>query len=334
MKHAGVHFIRTDPEIYEIAYWKEEKRPKLEKEGVPEIFLKIQDLSQKEGGAKSINSVYHRKFMIVDNKMCWLGSLNIGSEYLWEGPMQPVPGNPRGISPDRRNWHDGMFVIKGPEFAKKLNIVFAQQWMVLGGDIFELNNSEDVPDPGDGKDMLAIFLSFPGNPVNCCFEYFEELVQWCEGEVIIENPYIIDEQFWHVLHHLEDEQYPKLHFITCLKETDHLIAPPSVRAHALIPYKKGTIFTDYSATYKRFSHLKIAIDFNTRCVFHGSTNLNTRSALHDFEINILVKSNRLFKEVKTIIEHDIHTGQPIPEKDLTGIRVADKAISQVAAYFS
>jgi len=334
MKNAGIHVISTDFEIYESAYWLVEKRPKLEKEGVPEVFLKVQDLSQKEGGAKSINSVYHRKFMIIDDKMSWLGSLNVGSEYLWEGPTQKIPGNPRGISPDSRNWHDGMFVIKGSEVAKRLNFIFAQQWMVLGGDIFELNHSEDVQELGDGRDMLAIFLSFPGNPVNCCFEYYEQLIQWCEGNVIIENPYIIDEKFWHITHHLEDEQYPKLHFITCLKETDHLIAPPSVKAHALIPYKKGTKFTDYSAVFKRFAHWKIAIDYATKTVFHGSTNLNTRSARHDFEINVLVKSNRLFKEVKKLLQYDIATGRPIPEKDLTGPKIADKAISQVAAYFS
>jgi len=48
----------------------------------------------------------------------------------------------------------------------------------------------------------------------------------------------------------------------------------------------------------------------------------------------LVKSNRLFKEVKKLLQYDIATGRPIPEKDLTGAKIADKAISQVAAYFS
>jgi len=180
----------------------------------------------------------------------------------------------------------------------------------------------------------AIFFSFPGNPVNCCFEYYGEIIQWCTGNVIIENPYIIDEKWWHLLHHLEDEQYPKLHIITCLKETDHIFAPPSFRAHAHHPYKKGTKFTDYSALYRRFSHFKVAIDFKTNTVFHGSTNLNTRSALHDFEINILVKSSRLFKEMKTLLDYEIATGQPVPEKELTGLHVTDKVISQVTAYFS
>jgi len=335
MKNAGIHIVHSENEIYDQTYWKMSKRSKLADEGVPELFLKIQDFSQKEGGTKSLNCAYHRKFMVVDNKQCWLGSVNIGSEYLWEGPTVPSKQNPRGIPPDRRSWHDGLFVIKSPVFAKKLNVIFAQQWMVLGGDIFDLHhNEDDIPDYGDGADMCAIFTSFPGNPGNCCFEYHEQLVKWCKGNAIISNPYIIDENWWKNLHHLPDQQYPKLHFITCLKETDHEFAPPSVRAHAGHSAKRGTKWTDYSAEEERFSHWKVAIDFDTKCVFHGSTNLNTRSDLHDFEINVLVKSNRLFKEVKTLLEYDIAVGKIIPEKDYKGARLVDHAVTGATAYFS
>jgi len=66
MKKAGIQILRTDPEIFDNIYWKKHKRPELAQLGVPELFLKIQDMAQKHGRGGSLNCVYHRKMMIID----------------------------------------------------------------------------------------------------------------------------------------------------------------------------------------------------------------------------------------------------------------------------
>jgi len=237
MKKAGIQIIRTDPEIYENIFWKKHKRPELAHSGVPELFLKIQDMAQKHGRGGSLNCVYHRKMMIIDDEKAFIGSINFGSDYLFEDELTPIQGNPRGIPTNPNTWHDGLLVIDSIEFAQRLNNIFAQQWMVLGGDVFSLENEfSEVME--DGQDMCAIFFSFPGNHINTISSLYESVVQFSVGEVIIENPYILAESFWEMLHNLPPEQAKKLRIITSLKVSDHTFVMPSFKVNAGKPHKK------------------------------------------------------------------------------------------------
>lgn len=68
------------------------------------------------------------------------------------------------------------------------------------------------------------------------------------------------------------------------------------------PFLRGVSFYDYS---KVMSHWKIALDVDSEEIFYGSYNLNCRSALHDFELNVAVKNSQLAAKVKGILEADI-----------------------------
>ncbi len=61
------------------------------------------------------------------------------------------------------------------------------------------------------------------------------------------------------------------------------------------------------------SHWKIALDVAAEEVFHGSYNLNNRSALHDFELNISVKSKPLARKVKQLLEADMQASTRIED---------------------
>jgi cardiolipin synthase len=78
------------------------------------------------------------------------------------------------------------------------------------------------------------------------------------------------------------------------------------------PFQNGVSFYDYSKT-GRFSHWKIAYDKLADCVFHGSYNLNTRSASHDFEVGLLVKSKPFANKVKAMIEYDLNQSEKITD---------------------
>jgi len=329
-KQVGIQIVRTDPEIYYDNAWKHKYRPEREDSGVPELFLKIQDLMQEGHHPNAINTVYHRKMMIVDDKISFIGSINFGEEYLYEDDLRVTDSNPRGIPPDPKLWHDGLMVIEGEEFAKRLNTIFAVQWMVLGGDVFDL--PEYSPADDDGEDICAIFFSFPGNPVNVAHSLFESVVSHCNREVIIENPYIISESFWDTLSQLPPDQAKKIRIITSIKKTDHEFVPATIRANAEVPWKKGVRFYDYSVC-GAFSHWKILIDSDSKTVYHGSSNLNTRSEKLDYEINILVKSPEVYKEIKQILEFDINSSKPLEHEDVHG-GIIDKVVNELTVYFS
>jgi len=277
-----------------------------------------------------INSVFHRKFMIVDDRISFIGSLNIGQEYLYEDDLKIIEGNPRGIPPDPKLWHDGLFAIEGEEFAKRLNTIFAQHWMVEGGDVYDLPDISLDDDEG-GEDVCAIFFTFPGNPVNVTHALFQSMVSFCRNEIIIENPYILSEPFWEILSLITTEQAKKIRIITDLKKTDHKFAPDSFKANAEGAYKKGVRFYDYSEC-ECFSHWKILAEASSKIVFHGSTNLNARSASYDFELDVLVKSPPVYKDIKQLLNCDINSSKQINYKDVDG-NILDN-INEMAVYFS
>jgi len=213
-----------------------------------------------------------------------------------------------------------------------LNMIFAQQWMVLGGDIFDIPSFSSIQnDYEKGEDITAIFFSFPGNPVNVTFSLFEAAVKYSKGDLIIENPYVLADGFWEILSNLPPDQARKIRIITCLKISDHPAVHPSFNVHAEKPHKKGVRFYDYSGCGE-FSHWKIFAESDSKTIFHGSSNLNTRSERLDFELDLLIQSPVVFKELKQILQFDLNCSQPI--EHFTGGNIAEKAFSEITVYFS
>jgi phosphatidylserine/phosphatidylglycerophosphate/cardiolipin synthase-like enzyme len=75
------------------------------------------------------------------------------------------------------------------------------------------------------------------------------------------------------------------------------------------------------------------VDSDAKTIFHGSSNINTRSALHDYELDVLVKSPVVYKEIKQILEFDIHSSKPLDHTDVDG-NILDKLVNELTVYFS
>jgi len=330
----GIHICRTDPEVYNHISWRESIRHKRAEKGVPELFLKLQDLPEKSQEESGIDTVYHRKFMVVDNQISWVGSVNVGHEYLYHEALRHIPGNSHGVPPLKK-WHDGLVSIKGAEFARRLNRIFLQQWTILGGDVYNTDSvvgQHVVDEKPEGNDQIAILFNFPGNPVSLCHSLYRSVIRFADKGVLIENPYIISESFWKVLGDLPPEQAQKIRIISCLKINDHVFVPPNFKVNALKPHTNGVQFFDFSEC-GAFSHWKVFTAEDTHTVFHGSTNLNTRSEIHDFELDVLVKSPTLYKQVTDLLKGDIRSGKPVDPKAYVG-NEADKIVNELTEYFS
>jgi cardiolipin synthase A/B len=314
LEDAGGKVIDTFRVCYNNRDWSE-LRIKLEREGVSEEILFLQDLVQ-AAVINTLDVVNHRKYIIIDGNTSILGSLNFGDMHLYQTPLVSsdsvsVNGKLLGIPRNEEEWHDGCFRIRGAA-AQHLNQLFASQWIVMGGDIFDANDSFYFPemDRNCGDEECTLFTSFPGNPINLIQQYFLALVTYAAAETVIINPYLIDQVFWDRLKCLEEE--PSSHISICnpLKVNDIRMNQPAVRCNMFKPFQNGIAFFDYSKT-GRFSHWKIAYDNRSDCVFHGSYNLNTRSAIHDFEVGVLVKSKPFADKIKKIIDYDLNHSEKI-----------------------
>jgi cardiolipin synthase len=317
LKEAGGKLINTFSTCYTQAEWPE-KRAELASQGVPENSLCLQDYVQK-AATTGLNVVNHRKFIVIDGITSVLGSINVGDQYLFDTPirtpgLEQVDGRPLGIPSKQEEWHDGCFRIQGAA-AQSLNHIFVFQWTVLGGDVFDPGDSfyNYEGDLNFGEAECTIFASFPGNPVNVIQQYYLSLITYASDETIIVNPYLIDQAFWDRLKSLPAEQARHLSICNPLFVNDHPTNHAAVRSNMYEPFRQGISFYDYSHT-ERFSHWKITYDKRSGCVFHGSYNINERSACHDFELGVLVKSKPFADKVRTMIDYDLKVSRKVTDE--------------------
>jgi len=253
--------------------------------------------------------------MAVDNQRCWVGSLNIGSEYIYDGPLDKFPKSPNGI-PGNNKWHDGLAVIESEELTRKINRVFACQWQCCGGDVFPTLPANEMTVEGDVTDSCAFMTCFPGNPVNPMASWVNHLMKWGTGEVFLANPYIIDKNFYKTFHEInDDEQYKKLKIITCLKVNDEFFTRDAIYSEMKGYLNRGVTLYDYS-NCDRFSHWKFYLDSANNTFLHASFNLNGRSVLHDFESGVLVRSKKASEQARTLISYSIDVAKQMEDKEM------------------
>lgn len=315
LKSAGCELINTFTTCYSNVDW-ESKRKELAAAGVPERGLFLQDYVQ-EQVLTGLNVINHRKFLVIDGITSIVGSINIGDQYLYDTPIQAgdeeMDGRRLGYPSGENEWHDGCFRIRGAA-AYSLNQVFVFQWTILGGDVFDPGDDFYYPDMDRnlGEEQCTVFASFPGNPVNLIQQYYLALLKYASAETIIVNPYLIDNAFWETLIGLDEDQAKHIQICNPLQVNDHPTNKAAVRSHMYEPFHKGVTFYDYSRT-ERFSHWKITYDGRSDCVFHGSYNINERSACHDFELGILVKGKSFADKVRRMIEYDLSVSEKITD---------------------
>ncbi|WP_249899427.1 phospholipase D-like domain-containing protein [Paenibacillus sp. PK3_47] len=295
------------------------RREELKQQGVPEYILMVQDKVQEEMELTGLNIIDHRKFIIIDGTTAVIGSINFGDQYTFAGTIrasvtEQVDGRPLGIPNLEEQWHDGCFRIRG-EAAQPLNAVFHTRWVLLGGDLFDVENSFYRPevDYKFGEEECTLFASFPGNPVNLIQQYYLDLITYAADETVIVNPYLIDQAFWDRLCELGPECSGHLTICNPLEVNDHPTNRASVRSNMYTPFRNGVSFYDYSFT-ERFSHWKITYDHRSHAVFHGSYNINERSACHDFELGLLVKGKAFAEKVKSMIDYDLSVSRKITDE--------------------
>lgn len=318
LEQAGAKLRDTFHSYYSAAEWAV-KRTELKSQGVPESILFLQDKVQEDVEVTGLNVIDHRKFMVIDGTTSIMGSLNIGDQYTFATPIREsatgqIDGRPLGIPSREEEWHDGCFRIQGAA-AQPLNALFQSRWLLLGGDHFDAAAPLYRPAGSYefGGEECTLFVSFPGNPVNLIQQYYLDLITYAAEETIIVNPYLIDQAFWDRLGEVGPERARHLTLCNPLEVNDHPTNKAAVRGNMYTPFCNGVSFYDYSHT-GRFSHWKITYDHRAQAVFHGSYNINERSACHDFELGMLVRGGECAAKVKRMIDYDLSVSRRISDQ--------------------
>ena len=284
-------------------WWADDVRQDLKNKGVPEYMLQMQDYIQ-DSTETALNVVNHQKFIIIDGERMVIGSSNLGNNYQYTEAFDGTGWR----------WHDGMALVTGPA-AKHAQRVFAQQWFVNArGDVFDFDGpfyfgSDETLVSASGNTPMALMLSFPGDPKHINIRYIQEMLPNASSEVYMENPYPTDGLLWDSLNGLDAAHASRTHLVTSIGMTDGPTVGATARCRGQQAATNGFSLYDFYQG-NRYSHLKLTVDTGKNMVHYGSYNLNSRSKLHDLELNFLVRDPQLAAEAVDIIEHDIANSGP------------------------
>lgn len=264
------------------------------------------------GLAHKANYRNHRKIVIIDNEVGFLGGINISDKYI----------NPNKID---LFWRDTHILLKG-ESIIDLQYIFISDWYFVSGKKIKLSEVQHT-DSKKIKTQIAtsILGSDYGTNNQSIMEAFFGMITNARKEILITTPYFI----------------PNESILNALKIT----AKSGIKIKIIIP-KKPDIRTAYyaSQTYlKDLLQSGVEIYYYTKGMMHaktmiidnyistvGSTNMDHRSFNLNAEVNAFIIDNTIANELKTQFNKDLKDSYKLQIEELNNRKWYIKFISSIA----
>lgn len=264
-----------------------------------------------------INYRNHRKIVVIDNKVAYVGGFNIGKEYI-------------GMDAGFGHWRDTHLRIRGSA-VMELQIRFVLDWNYAAREnllqnvrLFEGN------EPGE-RDCceVQIISSGPDNTIRQIHDNYLRLITKAEKAIYIQTPYFIpDEAILNAL----------------------LIAVRSgIEVNIMVPCKPDHPFV-YWATYsyvgemvmagancytynKGFLHSKgVVVDGKVFC--YGTANMDIRSFALNFEVNAVVYDREKAQQMEEIFRADLKDCRQVTKDVYAGRSLRIRLKEQVCRLLS
>lgn len=249
----------------------------------------------------NLNYRNHRKIVVIDGNVGFIGGNNIGDEYL-------------GKDPKFGNWRDTHLRLTG-DCVRDLNIRFILDWRYTTKEDLDLNkyfnetcytsNSNSKPNKDIG---IQIVSSGPDITDLDEIKYgYIKMIQKAKKYVYIQSPYFILDQT------LTDTLK-----IACLSGVDVRIMIPSKPDHPFVYWASRSHAGEllkfgaklYTYDEGSFLHAKTIVTDDSICSV-GTANMDIRSFELNFEVNAFIYSSEIAKKQRLIFENDILNSKEI-----------------------
>ncbi|HUM45845.1 MAG TPA: cardiolipin synthase [Chitinophagales bacterium] len=234
----------------------------------------------------------HRKTIIVDGKVGFLGGINISDKYINDKP-KPL------------YWRDTHLKVSG-EAVYSLQYLFMSNWNFCCGKELELAKELFPPVTGQKKQLVQIVGSGPDSDRSSIMLSFFTAIATAQKEVFITTPYFI----------------PNESILDAIKKA----ALSGVAVHLLVPGTSDVKFVNFAsrAYYgellsvgvriflyrKGFIHAKtIAVDDNLSIV--GTANMDLRSFDLNFEAVAVIYDKGINEQLKASFYNDLKDSEEI-----------------------
>jgi cardiolipin synthase A/B len=245
-----------------------------------------------------INFRNHRKVVVVDGKVAWIGGHNVGDEYL-------------GRDPKFGHWRDTHIRIEGPATIS-VQISFAEDWNWAAGTPIPELVWTPVPSATGNLPVLVV-PSGPADKLETATLMFLHAINMAKKRIWIASPYFVP-----------DDAIISALQLAGLRGVDVRILIPDTADHLLVYLAAFTYFDEASQTGVRFFrytdgflHQKVMlVDHNIASV--GTANFDNRSFRLNFEITGIVADEAFASQVEQMLETDLAHSREMTQEDVDG----------------
>lgn len=267
-------------------------------------FNPVNPLATKVGW--DMNQRDHRKLLIVDGDIAFLGGINISSVYSG-GSFNLHTKKWRADKKQRDDqlpWRDTDLQIEGPAVSE-LQTLFINTWTKQQGEPLATRNYFPVLKQ-QGSDVVRIIGSSPDEPHSKIYVALILALRSAKTEIWIANAYFVpDPQLMAVLKEAAARGVDVK--LVLPGRTDSWLVFNASRAHYTELLTAGVKLYEHRDA---LLHVKTAvIDGNWSTV--GSTNLDWRSFLHNQEVNAVVRGSGFGKKMRVAFMGDIKNSNEI-----------------------
>ncbi len=231
-----------------------------------------------------LNFRNHRKIVVTDGRVAWIGGHNVGDEYM-------------GKDPKFGHWRDTHVRIEGPAVLKA-QISFAEDWYWATETLPKLNwAARPAPDGSDSR--VLIIPTGPADELETANLMFVHAINTAQRRIWIASPYFVPEHSVIVALQLAG-----------LRGVDVRILIPDKPDHLLVYLAAYSYFDDAGRTGAKFYRYQdgflhekaMLIDDAVATI--GTANFDNRSFRLNFEITAAIADPTFASKVEKMFEND------------------------------
>jgi len=235
------------------------------------------------GNRFQLNFRNHRKIVVVDGRVGWVGGHNVGDEYM-------------GKDPKIGRWRDTHVRIEGPA-AAGLQLSFVEDWHWATDSILDLDWA--MYPSAEGNANVLILPSGPADEHETAALMFTHMINTSVRRMWIASPYFVPEEG--VVHALQ---------LAALRGVDVRVVIPDKSDNPVADLAAASYFEELAATGVRFFrytdgflHAKSML-VDDLAAGIGTANFDNRSFRLNFEITALVAEPVFIDQVQDMFEAD------------------------------
>ena len=232
----------------------------------------------------------HRKIVVIDNKVAFVGGFNVGDEYL-------------GKDKNFGYWRDTHIKFKGSA-VKDLNLRFLADWRYATKEEVDLSQVLEVSDENIGEPNTGMQIVSSGPNLSDRYEIklaYLKMIQRAKKYLYIQSPYLII-----------DKSIADSLKLASASGVDVRIMIPGKGDHPFVYWANLAYAGDlleygvkiYHYDRSAFLHAKTVVIDDEICSI-GTANMDTRSFELNFEVNAFIYSETISKQQKSEFEKDI-----------------------------